>query len=390
MRLAAEAASTQTALMKTKPSRSTPLLACLAVSLGCGQADVSPLADSATSSATSMNDASPPITHPAPMPLALSNNAVATAVVEGVPRIYSFFGLGPGKTHADIGRDAFEYDSVRRLWTRLPDVPVAQGRLASVAAAAGGGIYLFGGYTVTADGHEISTPDVLRFDPSKRAYRKVASMPTPVDDSVALVRDDRWIYLVSGWHQDRNVSLVQVYDIREDRWTRATDFPGTPVFGHAAVIHADDLVVCDGVRLDVIAGKRTFTASPECWRGRIAADAPARIDWRRTAPHPGPPRYRMAAGLDPATGGLLFLGGSENPYNFNGIGYDGRPSPASARAQAYDLGSDRWRELQPLPQASMDHRGLATIGGLHYLIGGMRNGQQVTGDVMRFNPVPGP
>ena len=86
----------------------------------------------------------------------------------------------------------------------------------------------------------------------------------------------------------------------------------------------------------------------------------------------------------------LFLGGSENPYNFNGIGYDGRPSPASARAQAYDLGSDRWRELQPLPQASMDHRGLATIGGLHYLIGGMRNGQQVTGDVMRFNPVPGP
>lgn len=380
---------TQTDAMMTKPLRSITLLTWLVLSLGCGRADVSPLADSAASIATSKSDASQPVADPAPMPLALSNNAVATAVVEGVPRIYSFFGLGPGKTHADIGRDAFEFDSLRRVWTRLPDVPVAQGRLASVAAAAGGGIYLFGGYTVAADGHEVSTPDVLRFDPVERIYRKVAPLPTPVDDSVALVREDRWIYLVSGWHQDRNVSLVQVYDIREDRWTRATDFPGMPVFGHAAVIHADDMLVCDGVRLDVIDGKRSFTASPECWRGRVAADAPARIDWRRIAPHPGPPRYRMAAGLDTATGGLLFLGGSENPYNFNGIGYDGRPSPASARAQAYDLRSDRWRELQPLPRPSMDHRGLATISGLHYLIGGMRNGQEVTGDVMRFAPAPG-
>ncbi len=320
------------------------------------------------------------------MPLALSNNAVATAVVGGTPRIYSFFGIGPGKTHADIGRAGFEYDKARNTWTRLPDVPVMQGRLASVASAAGGGIYLFGGYTVAADGKEVSTPDVLRFDPASRSYRKVTAMPTPVDDSVALVHDDRRIYLVSGWHQDRNVALVQVYDSREDRWARATDFPGAPVFGHAGAIFGNDLLVCDGVRLDVIDGKRTFTASPECWRGRIAMDDPARIEWREVAPHPGPPRYRMAAGPDPATGGLLFLGGSENPYNFNGIGYDGRPSPASARAQVYDLGSDRWRELQPLSHASMDHRGLATIGSTHYLIGGMRNGQQVSGEVMRFPP----
>jgi hypothetical protein len=269
----------------------------------------------------------------------------------------------------------------------LPDVPVAQGRLASIAATAGGDIYLFGGYTVAADGHEVSTPDVLRFDPIERTYRKVAPMPTPVDDSVAMVHEDRRIYLVSGWHQDRNVSLVQVYDSRENRWARATDFPGTPVFGHAGAILGNDLLICDGVRLDVIEGKRNFTASPECWRGRIATDDPARIEWREVAPHPGPPRYRMAAGLDAATGGLLFLGGSENPYNFNGIGYDGRPSPASARAQAYDLRSDRWRELEPLPQPSMDHRSLATIDGRHYLIGGMRDGQQVTGQVMGFTPV---
>jgi hypothetical protein len=320
------------------------------------------------------------------MPEALSNNAVTSVEVDGTSRIYSFFGLGSGKTHADIGRAAFEYDHLRNAWTRLPDVPVPQGRLASVAAAAGGGIYLFGGYTVAADGKEVSTPDVLRFDPKERTYRSVASMPTPVDDSVALVHNDRRIYLVSGWHQDRNVPLVQMYDIREDRWARATDFPGTPVFGHAGAILGDDLLVCDGVRLDVIGGKRTFTASPECWRGQISADDATRIDWRRVASHPGPPRYRMAAGFDPTTGGLLFLGGSENPYNFNGIGYDGRPSPASARVQAYNLSVDRWHALQPLPQGSMDHRGLATIDGRHYLIGGMRGAQQVSAEVIAYRP----
>jgi N-acetylneuraminic acid mutarotase len=331
--------------------------------------------------------------HPAPdrqvppMPLALSNNAVAASTVEGKTRFYSFMGLGAGKTHADISRAAFEYDMANSVWRRLPDVPVSEGRLASVAVAASGAVYLFGGYSVAADGHEISAADVLRFNPSDRTYRKVAPMPVPVDDAVALVRDDRWIYLISGWHQDRNVAWVQVYDTRKNRWRRATDYPGTPVFGHAGAILDDTLLICDGVRLDVIAGKRTFTASPECWRGEIAADAPARIEWRRIEPHPGPARYRMGAAGDTQRGLMFFAGGSENPYNFNGIGYDGKPSPASDRVQAYDPANDRWLDdLTPLPEASMDHRGLLVLGGQLYLIGGMREGQRVSAQTIEYTP----
>jgi N-acetylneuraminic acid mutarotase len=319
-----------------------------------------------------------------PLPLALSNHAVASLRVGDTMRIYTFMGLGAGKTHADIVRAAFEYDSASGAWRRLPDVPVNEGRLASVAAAAGGAVYLFGGYSVAADGHEVSTPDVLRFDPIARAYRRVAPMPTPVDDSVALVLENRWIYLISGWHQDRNLPLVQVYDTVEDRWARATDFPGTPVFGHAGALQGRQLLVCDGVRLDIVSGKRTFSASSECWRGEIARNDRLRIAWRRVAPHPGPPRYRMAAGVD-AKHGLLFLGGSENPYNYSGIGYDGHPSPASMRAQAYDPASDQWRELPPLPQASMDHRGLVSIDGRHhFLIGGMRDAQQISAAILPY------
>jgi N-acetylneuraminic acid mutarotase len=295
-------------------------------------------------------------------------------------------GLTTGKTHTDIVRAAFEYDSVDGVWRRLPDVPVSEGRLASVAATAGDAVFLFGGYSVAADGHEVSTPDVLRFDPSDKTYRRVAPMPTPVDDSVALTLEDRWIYLVSGWHQDRNLPLVQVYDSREDRWERATDYPGIPVFGHSGAIQGRELLICDGVRLDIIAGKRTFTASAECWRGTIDSSNPQVIAWRKTASHPGAPRYRMAAAADARSGAWLFLAGSENPYNFNGIGYDGRPSPASAQAQAYDLASERWRTLAPLPQASMDHRGLVAIDGRYAILGGMREGQRVSAEVMTYAP----
>lgn len=41
-------------------------------------------------------------------------------------------------------------------------------------------------------------------------------------------------------------------------------------------------------------------------------------------PHPGAPLYRAAGG---ASAGLaLFVGGSDNPYNYTGVGYDGVPA----------------------------------------------------------------
>ena len=320
----------------------------------------------------------------APMPLALTNNAVGQAEVDGAMRFYSFMGLGAGKTWLDISRQAFEYDVAANRWTELPPVPVSEGRLASVAATVQGQIYLFGGYTVAPDGHEVSTPEVLRFDPSSRSYTPVAPMPTPVDDSVALVWRERWIYLVSGWHMDANVALVQLYDTQTDRWTAATAFPGAPVFGQAGALLGDTLLVCDGVRLDVIDGKRAFSASNQCWRGDIDPADPQRIGWRQVPPHPGAPRYRMGAAADPTQNRLVFAGGSENPNNFNGIGYNGVPSPASRRVQAYSLERDAWLELPPLPEASMDHRGLLHHDGRFFLLGGMRDDQRVSPALLAF------
>lgn len=312
------------------------------------------------------------------LPEAVSNNAVAAIEGRDGFRLYSFLGLESGKTWRDVNRRAFEYDSTTGRWLELPSVPVASGRLASVAAAVGGRVFLFGGYTVAENGDEESTPEVLRFEPDTHTYTRVADMPLPVDDSVALVFRDRWVLMVSGWHKDANVAAVQVYDTQRDAWARATDWPGVPVFGHSGAISGEQLLICDGVRLDVSGdGKRRFSVSNECWRGRIGDGNPTVIEWDAVLPHPGLPRYRMGAAALPGVRSVLFVGGSTNPYNYNGIGYDGVPSEPSARMLSFDLDSGAWLERPALAQPTMDHRGLACISRHCYVVGGMRQGQRV-------------
>src|SRR3546814_18177978 len=100
----------------------------------------------------------------------------------------------------------------------------------------------------------------------------------------------------------------------------------------------------------------------------------------------------MGAAADSAHGLVVFAGGSENPYNYDGMGYDGQPSSGSARVQGYDTARNRWYPLAPLPMPSMDHRGMPVVNGRFFLIGGMRDGQDVAADRIVYTtgaPSPG-
>lgn len=322
---------------------------------------------------------------PPALPVPHSNNAVARTT-EGRVTFFSFMGLKAGKTRADISKQAFAYDVKERRWRTLPDVPVSQGRLASTAVGVNGLIYLFGGYTVAADGAEVSTPEVLAFDPRTETYIPRAPMPVPVDDSVALPFNDRYIYLVSGWHDKGNVTLVQVYDTVNNRWFRATDWPGQAVFGHAGGIVGNHMVIADGVTATTGEdGKNHFKLIGEAWAGEIYPGRPGEIAWKRLPSHPGAPLYRMAATGASHLNQVLFAGGSETAYNYNGQGYDGTPASPSARSFAFDLRHDRWVDLGAKPVPSMDHRGLLEADGTFYTVGGMGEGRQVIGDLTPLN-----
>jgi len=360
-----------------------PLIAtCILTSIPAGHAVAG---ETENSRSLSAQIAAPAARLPA-LPAPVSNNAVASVTADGRTFLVSFAGLAAGKEHADTHARTFVYDQRSNSWHEAEPVPGGEGRLASVAVGAAGRAWVFGGYTVAADGSEVSTPWVHAFDPASGSYEQRAPMPVPVDDAVAVVFEDRFIYLVSGWHDYGNVNLVQRYDIDSNEWVQATPVPGPAVFGHAGGIVGNSIVFCDGVAVRPHADRRReFVATNHCYRGIIDESNGRRIDWRKIAAHPGKPRYRMAAAGEPAGDRILFFGGSDNPYNYNGIGYDGNPSVPAAGVLVYELESDSWREARGNGPATMDHRGLVQLDDRWVTVGGMLDGQRVTDRVVSYS-----
>lgn len=322
----------------------------------------------------------------APLPEPISNNAVAAVSIDGEDYLFSLLGLREGRTWRDTVAVAYKFSVQAGRWTSLPDVPGGAGRLAGTAVGVGDTVYVFGGYTVAEDGSEKSDPSVYALEPVSGLYVERAPMPVPVDDAVSVVFRDRFVILISGWHDTDNVDLVQVYDAIEDTWHQSTPYPGRPVFGHAGGLAQDRIVICDGVKvIGHRPEKRSFAITDSCYIGTIEDDRIASILWQQLPSHPGAPRYRMAAvGSSRRGGEIVFVGGTNNPYNYDGIGYDGEPSEPEARVFAYSLAGGGWKSYGRLDVATMDHRGLIEIGERFFLVGGMRAGQQVTDELLSF------
>lgn len=317
------------------------------------------------------------------LPEPVANNAVAKVIVNEQPYFLSFMGLSQNKDHHSVHNKVWALKLGDKKWQAKTPVPSSlkpTGRLASTAVGVDQYAYVFGGYTVSSDHSEISSPDVYRYDVSTDDYKQLANMPVPVDDSVALVYKQRYIYLVSGWHNDGNVNLVQVYDTRHDTWQQASPFLGEPVFGQAAAIAGNTIVVCDGVKTQANADKRrSFVAVAQCLKGTIDENNPLKIDWRTLAHPTNTAHYRMAA--TSYNGDIYMLAGSNNPYNYNGMGYNGKPAPASNHVWRFDTAKNSWQVMAPLDTATMDHRGLLEHDGGLYRIGGMDHQQQVSDQV---------
>lgn len=325
------------------------------------------------------------------LPEPVTNNAVAGVELDGRMMAYSFAGLHEGKTWRDVTADAYACDLTARECREIDGLPDGIGRLAAVAVTVREQIYIFGGYTVAEDHSERSTPEVWRFDPASETYTHITDMPVPVDDTVALPFQDRYIYLVSGWHDTDNVDLVQVYDVEEDRWFEATPFPGAPVFGHAGAIESQNgLIVCGGTAVIPPPSpneRRSFEAIDDCWAGSIG-NSLDEIVWQEAAPVHGGPLYR-AAGVSLPGDSVMFVGGTENSYNYNGIGYNGEASEPVERGWFRSqtcLATDHdWLPgVAPVPPV-MDLRSIVVFERSLFIVGGMLANQRVSNGVWRHS-----
>jgi hypothetical protein len=324
-----------------------------------------------------------------PLPAPVSNNAVAISHDTGGAKIFSFMGIGPKKTWDAISTSAYEMELSTRKWTEKRPVPGVAGRLAASAVALHDQVFIFGGYVVDAQGGETTVSDVNVFVPIENRYYRGKDIPVPVDDAVAGLFRDRYVFLIGGWSSSKNdaVRNVQVYDTDKDVWMQATPLPGTPVFGHAGAIIGDTIIYVDGVYKNPNGASPKYVASEECWMGKIPHKGDiTKIQWSKLPRHPGNARYRIAAGAEPPgkkAARIYFSGGTDNPYNYNGIGYNGQPAEPSPVTFAFNVHSHTWETVSDnTPDPTMDHRGLLVTHSGLIIVGGMEKGQQVTAKVV--------
>ena len=317
-----------------------------------------------------------------PLPAPVTNNAVASVKSRGSLLLYSLMGMGARKTWDATTNEAYVLDPEEGKWVAARAVPGTAGRLAATAVGAREHIFLFGGYVVDAQGGETTLPDVNVYEPLTDRWFRADDMPVAVDDSVAGVYRDRYIYVVSGWSKTDAVRDVQLYDAQKNKWSQATPIPGTPVFGHAGGLVGDTIVYIDGAHKNTAGTQPRYIASDECWMGKIDHHDLTKIQWTKLPSHPGTARYRIAAGGSEKDQKIYFSGGTDNPYNYNGIGYNGVPSEPSPVTFAFDVRSGKWETVNlHTPQPTMDHRGLLVLPQGLVIAGGMEKGQQVTSRV---------
>ncbi len=91
----------------------------------------------------------------------VSNNAVTLVSTDDGDYLYSFLGLGSGKTWQDISSGAAVLNPGAKAWIELEPVPGSAGRLAASAVSAGAGYQI----------HAVGTGHTLARCAGVRAFR---------------------------------------------------------------------------------------------------------------------------------------------------------------------------------------------------------------------------
>lgn len=314
------------------------------------------------------------------LPEAVSNQAVSEGFVNEAPYLYSFGGIDSTKLFSGIHLRSFRINTKTGITERIQDIPDTLGKIASAATRINDTIYVIGGYHVFKDGSEKSSDRVHRFDISQNRFMEDgAKVPVPIDDQVQVVYKTRYIYLITGWSDKANVTSVQVYDARQNRWFEGSPVPNTndfKSFGATGSIVGDTIYYLGGASMGP-----DFPIQSVMRKGVINPRDPSQIEWTSRVLDSRYAGYRMGSFV--RKGKILWIGGSNTTYNYNAIAYDGSGGvEPNNRILTFAGGAFTEDFNKNIP---MDLRGIANIDdSLKYVIGGITTRQQTSHGIIKL------
>lgn len=246
--------------------------------------------------------------------------------------------LPPGEATDRVAR----YDIPGDSWELIEPMPIAVHHPG--AAAAGGRLYVHGGYTQgTTEDTDVS--ELSAFDPVAGRWSELT--PSPLKQAAhTLAAVDGRLYAIGGVRDGAQRRTVQVYDIAAGRWSEGPPLPA-PAREHMG---------------SAVIGKRIYVLG-----GRAAGDPPLNFalvdvldtstgEWTRAEPMS---TERSGFEADTVDGRIVVAGGEEVVEGGDVIG----------EAELYDPEADAWTPLPPLP-TPRHGVGLAAKGRTVYVFEG--------------------
>jgi N-acetylneuraminic acid mutarotase len=223
------------------------------------------------------------------------------------------------------------YDVAADSYARGPDLPLAVNH--AMAAAWEGVVYVLGGY---ADATGLASPTDRAFALTAGAWEELPAMPEVRAAGGAAAIDGK-IYVAGGVGPDGLADRTLVFDIAGRRWSTEDGVP-TPR-EHLGV-------ATDGSRLFVVGGRPPNTDVLEAFD-------PATGKWERLA---GMPTARGGLAAAGTANGLIVAAGGEADETFPEV-------------EAYDVDEDRWLRLPDLP-TPRHGLGVVAVGNTVYVVAG--------------------
>jgi N-acetylneuraminic acid mutarotase len=269
-------------------------------------------------------------------PLRPARSEYAATVLDG--KIYVAGGFG--------ALSRFErFDPRADAWEQLADLPELRHHLS--LAALDGAVYLAGGH---AESTNTATDTFWRYDPGADAWEEMEPLPQGPRGALGAAVIDGILYVVAGSSGDLSgpaTADLARYDPAAASWELLEPMPTARE--HLAVAAADGLLV-------TIGGREGANEDPALLSATEVYD-PAGDSWEERAALPVP---RAGMGVASDGEGVVVLGGErfsgDQPMSFDAV-------------NRYDVATDRWSELAPMP---VDRHGLAAaiVDGTLYALSG--------------------